>query len=212
MLNPLIVGRWDGSNVWLQWTPPLSGLTALRMRYRRPGETEWMDWIDTNIPWPMRGGKSFLRLPIHKQNWQAEAQMAEWKPGAMEWEPALAARFTKCTAKFEFLSERRWSFEAGTIFNAVVDGAGTGWRLLEAAEFIPGRPSPIVEMQATQSTGVHQLDYAGHLRAQPELGLWITNTEASREDCELLGGSTVTIEPAPLDGPVAFVTGGVNRA
>lgn len=211
MLHPLLVTRWDGAHVWLQWTPPPSGKTALRLRYRRPGAPDWTPWIDTNIPWPITA--TYLRLPIHKQNWAVEAEMAEWHAdGAMTWEPAAPAKFLHCMAPFEFRSEKRWSFPAESIFLGVVDGDGTGWKLLAPVEIIPGQPWPVADMEAVQATGIHQLDWPGHLTAQPELGLFIRNTEPSRNDCEILPPGTVAvIEPANPDGPMVFVAGAVNR-
>ena len=75
LLNPLMVGEWDGCNLWVQWTPAPDATQAtryiVRVRMRTPG-TEWRPWLVLGNP----TAKCFRRVQTQRQGWEIQCDVA----------------------------------------------------------------------------------------------------------------------------------------
>lgn len=211
MLQPYIVGKWDANHVWVQWTPGEANACALRLRYLRKLAPDWTPWVETMTPWPLRG-TCYVKIPTRAQGTQVQAQLAEWQEGGeLMWETARAAEFARCEAEFEFLSDlQKVTFAAGDLFTAMVDADVATFRLREALEVYPGTPAR-VRMEATQESGVFQLDYPGHFAMRPRRGVVLANTTPTVNDLKALEGETVTVAGKMPGGPMSIALGKVNQ-
>jgi hypothetical protein len=210
MLNPLLCGKWDGCSVWLQWEQPVGDPIAyeLQIRLRLPNAPWLENWM-TVIP--LQGEKShWAVVPTWKEGWECQARVrikrAESENAPAEcWETASEVTFRRCSALFEFKTEKYdQHFLKNAVFNSQVDAAPCSYMLTEEIEVKPGAPVS-TRMESIGSSGYHQLDYAGHFELRPTFGLVITNTEPSHDDVEPTGRDFTLIEAKPQDGPVAMV-------
>lgn len=201
MLTPFVVARWNGINVWVQWTPGGEGY-ALQMRFQKPGQP-WTEWRDMLRPWPLT--RSYFSLPIHNQGSLVEARVAPATEGwvSPEWEPAQAAVFARCRASFRIETERKVTFPTGRVFAAQVDEFVASYKLGAMLDLEPGDAAEF-EMEAAQITGGCQLDRPEHFDLNPMPGVRLWNLTASENDLTPLGGTAVKIEPAALGGPVVI--------
>lgn len=206
VLEPLIVGKWDGVHVWLQWShvAPDAGY-ELEVAYLPPA-AEWLPWIRVAGPDPFL--ECWLKIPTHKQGWRARARVRS--AGSEDWEPARSAEFTRSVCRFEFESDRKVTFQAGDLFHFQVDGESCAYRLVTDLAIEAGEQK-IEAMEAVQSSGFNQLDYPGHFSVMPEPGLKVSNVEASHGDLSWIGGADVEIATTAPDGPVTMALGTVNR-
>lgn len=205
MLNPYLVGRWNGISLWLQWTPQEPNRYDLRLRFFKPGAADWTPWTEMLRPWPIE--RSYHALPIHHQGWRIQAEVALHPEGDGEliWERALAATFARSVAGFRMETERKVTFPKGRVFAAQVDEFVASYELgaemmLEAGE------TRDFTMNAAQLTGGCQLDRPEHFDTRPMPGIRLWNLAPSENDLMPLGGDEVVMEPASPGGPgvIAF--------
>lgn len=215
-LNPLIVGRWDGNHVWIQWTPTPEKSYALRMRYKRPGNPEWTHWIETMGPFPIT--EYYVRVPTHAAGTWAQAEVGVFKAAGEEiaWERAQARYFGFSEAEFEFTSAKKVTFQERDFFCCMVDSDVAAYHLLAPLD-VPGGDVPVIaRMRSLQKTGNNQLDYADHFSFSPRPGVQVRNISPSDSDLEMGDlvmtlGDGVTIEHAPSEGESVLLLGKVNQ-
>jgi hypothetical protein len=205
MLNPRIVGAWDGTHIWLQWDalggPSQTGGVSYeaRLRFSESG-VDWGEWQSSIKPpraWFSYNAQN--RTPgIYVQ--------ADVNDGlGAQWERALGAKFIRSVCRFAISSERRrLHFIEGTAFHSVVDGAACSYKLTEEIEVEPGQTLEL-DMVALASGPWAQIDNAGDFLLRPGLGVRVTNLEPSRNDLELTGVDFSQITAAKRDGPIALV-------
>lgn len=203
MLTPLLCGRFDGTHLWVQWSPvPMASGYMLEVRWRRPG-AEWG-------PWRRTGGNKMARTWLVVPMWKlgAEVQARVSLADAEEWELAREVDFRKARARFEISSERRvMMIAAGTTLAAQVDGHACGYVVPRDVEAGPGAPVE-VECEASMSTGFCQLDRPEHFDIRPMLGVRIRNLEPSRNDVAETGRDFTELLPREPDGPILLVRTG----
>lgn len=207
MLNPRIVGAWDGTHVWLQWDAepdrPASSLYEIRLAINNGGPN-WGEWMEPRVT-SQRAWKA-VNLQQFKPGIYVVAEVA----GPDGWERARGAKFVRSVCKFSISATRRpvhWPYDernGGAIFHAVVDGAGCSYMAKEEIEVQVGETIE-VELEALSSGPWAQIDNAGDFLLRPALGVTVTNVEPSRNDLELIGVDFAQLTAAKRDGPIALV-------
>jgi hypothetical protein len=205
MLNPVIVGKWESSTIWLQWDAQESGV-KVRLRMR-PGERgalmevdqsqrmEWGGWrnIVTN---PRKPG--WLKVPVHRSDWDIQAQLSV---DGQSWETAKEAVFGKSRCKFLIESEEIRVISEGSIIAAVVDGAVCSYKIASEIKVQPGAPVE-VDLESEASTPWAQIDNTGDFSAKI-LGCTIRNLSISSGGLgELTGRDFTTTSFLTQETPV----------
>jgi len=203
--SPLICGKWDGVNLWVQWDALAEGAevgwfleVALSLHLTDP------------ITWEAKGGTAPLRqtwmvLPTFREGWWARARVRVAREGA-EWVSAQEVTFARSRCLFEIASERRTvHYVPGTQFAAVVDGASCVYELGEEIEVRPGEAYE-GEMQVAVGSGYCQLDHENHFLMRPSLGLTIRNLAPSVDDVEPTGQSWTQLTRMEERPPLVIVT------
>lgn len=200
-LDPLIVGRWNGTALWIQFNAgeaPEGFCVEINVRPTVDGEGRWVT-LDKG-----RSRKNWLVVPIWKEGQWVEARVGingcDGEP-----EPAREAVFRRPSCVFGFAAgPKPLRYAAGTMFHAQVDSAACGYRLAEDFEIGPGEEGRAT-MVSILSTGFAQLDYEGHFDLRPGHGVRIWNIGPSENDLEITGRTGTVLARLPLDGPMAMV-------
>ena len=210
-MNPYIIGAWDGSHLWLQWTPvPKAKGYLVRVRYRRPsckvGSKRWGAWI--------RLGAGLITEPsmkvtAHKDGWEAQAQVACF--GSKKWENATPAEFSRSRCEFEFASRgRKVTFQAGETIHCIVKGESCAYRFREGFELPEGGKCTAV-LEAVRSAPGNRLERAGDFRIAPAFDLEIRNVGPSENDVAVIQESVAKIHPLTPDGEMTAAFGSLPR-
>lgn len=211
-LTPLMVPKWDGNHLWLQWGDLCPAGYAVQIQLMRPPANQWSEWRDIQRPWPIH--RSWMKIPLLRQGWQVRVQVGRFVDHKTPplWERAIVASFARPSASFHFENEiRKVTFSAGQIFTALVDGLPASFALGEDLTLEPGAQAEVT-MEAMQLSPFNHLDAPGDFRCRPEQGLTIINSTATGNNIDLLGGQegTMAVLPNP-GGPVVITLGKVNR-
>jgi hypothetical protein len=221
MLNPFIVGAWDGTHIWLQWNPPsieaTEGKPLLRdgggkrqvyeVRFRfAPGSGEFGEWLPSRMVeryWLVYNAQNL------KPGCYAQAEISDGIETG--WQRALGAKFVRSVCRLSISSERRtlhYPFDKkgglGVIFHAVVDGAACAYCAQEEIE-VPAGKTREYDCVALASGPWAQIDNAGDFLLRPGLGVTVTNIEPSRNDLEPTGLDFTQLVAAKRDGPISVV-------
>lgn len=202
-INANLCGLWDGVHIWLQWADvsPETGY-HIRMRLRQAGHP-WQEWILVTNQGPFR--RDWKVIPAWKNGHEVQAEVSV---DGVEWSRAQEVTFLRSTCLFSFSSERRFQhYQAGGIFACIVDGAPCQYELMEEIEIERGG-EVTAAMQAASTSGYCQLDYPGHFRINPSLGLVIQNVEPSVDDLRPTGRDFSVIESLVRNEPVRVTFGG----
>lgn len=204
-MNVHMCGLWDATNLWLQWddVAPEAGY-QLQVRFRRPpaenGGGEWQPWspIERNRPYR----KPWIVIPTWKNGSQCQAQVG---PAGGALVSAREVTFLRSRCQFSIETTRRTvRYPAGAEFHSIVDGAACHYALGEEVDLVPGQRVD-VEMTAAITSGYCQLDYPGHFRTTPTLGLVIENTAASVDDLQETGRDFTVLAALPRQEPLKLV-------
>jgi hypothetical protein len=212
MLEPLICGEWDGCGVWLQWNPADQEAKTdyeINLRYRKHPRLPWTDWI-TIVP--RQGTKShWAVIPTWKEGWQAQARVRVQGAPDDGWEIAQEVTFSKCSALFEFKTDKHdQHFQAGTPFHCQVDAAACAYILKEEIEVKAGQVIR-TRMEALGHSGYFQLDHPRHFELKPSFGLTIWNVEPSENDVAPTGRDVTDIKAKPIPDPMMMTVGKPDR-
>ena len=196
-LSPLLITKWDGCHLWLQWADVAPG-TRYRARYRlrEPGASKFGRWIELGL----RKGQTWIKFPTHKRGWEADAQVAVKEH---DWRTAQIGVFRRSRCSFRIQSGRKVTFNAGEMVHAMVEGEPASYKFLADVE-VPAGESKVVELEAVRATGFNQIDKPGDFRTRPKFDLLIENTEPSRNDVEPVSTPGV-IDAAEPDGPMTVI-------
>lgn len=206
MLNPLIIGAWDGTHVWLQWTPIESdGRPAYEVRFRyAPQDGQFGDWLPSRMVeryWLVHNVQNL------KPGFYVQAEISDGIESG--WQRALGAKFLRSRCRFVVTSGRRtvhYPFDkrsGGAIFHAVVDGAACAYCAQEEIE-VPAGEVREYEFIALASGPWAQIDNAGDFLLRPGLGITVTNTGPSTNDLEPLGVDFAQLSVVKRDGPISI--------
>lgn len=211
-LSPLICGLWDGCGVWLQWTPIEPERKTdydVQLRLRKDLDSPWGDWMSIV---PRQGRKShWAVIPTWREGWICEARVRVSQDQYGLWESASEVTFNKCTALFEFASDKYdQHFHAGDKFHCQVDAAACAYELKEEIE-VKADEKVQARMEALGSSGYFQLDYPGHFEIKPSLGLRIYNVEPSQEDVTPTGRDFTEIKSKKSADMITMAVGTPNR-
>lgn len=170
-LHPRFVSVWDGCHVWVQWDPTAAPYKVLIA---------------------FDEGKEMVALEGHPHAW---ASIPTWKDGSEivvhvvdangVREQATPAKFSTPKAPFRISNSSpiEFSAPAGSIFNAIVDGAAAAFQCREEV-VVPSGQAVEVELVALQSVGWNQLDHPEHFRMSPAGGVEVVNLSPTEMDLE----------------------------
>jgi len=196
-LSPLLITKWDGCHLWLQWDDVAPGSQyRARYRLRGPGEAKFGRWIELGL----RTGQTWIKFPTHKRGWEADAQVSAT---GQDWKTAQIGIFRKSRCLFRIQTGRKAAFKAGEMVHSMVEGEPASYRFLSDVE-VPARKSKVVELESVRATGFNQIDTPGDFRTRPKFDLLIENTDPSRNDVEIVSERGV-IDVAAPDGPMTVV-------
>lgn len=200
-LDPLIVGKWNGHSLWMQWTPA-EAPEGYCVEIMRPSPKVGADrWVELDAG---RTKRSWLVVPM----WcEGQAVHARVKANGVDGDPetAMEAEFRKCVCIFGIQAgSQPMVMDRGTMFHAQVDAAACGYALVDPVEIEPGGFAR-VSVVSLISSGFAQLDHEGHFDLRPGNEVRIWNLEPSTNDLALTGRDYTVLNRLPMDGPISLV-------
>lgn len=202
-LEPLIVGRWNGHSLWLQWAPADEAPDGYRV------EIAMLEPVVREQKWKLidKGctKRAWMVLPIWRHGAFVQARV---RVNGVDGDPEMAreAVFKRSTCVFAFQAgaNKALVVEAGGMIHCAVDGAACSYK---TDEWIEAAPNETVHatLSALVTSGWAQLDHEGHFDLRPGGGARIWNLEPSRNDVETTGRDYTSLEVLPRDGPFTVV-------
>lgn len=208
-LSPLMVGRWDGANLWLQWESAAEARYLVRVRIRANDSATWGAWVIIVKPFT----RPWAVVQLVRARWQAQAQVAVLSEDVsrdMDWQPAAEVTFARSAAPFHFENATAAPIDlpVGATFDAMVDLAACSYRLREPLT-VPAQGDATAEMESLQTTAWMQVDAAGDFCSRQLRGLTVTNAGPSTGGLSAPTGLDFTLlEPEPPGGPHCIVKSG----
>jgi len=204
-MHPYIIGAWDGSHLWIQWSPIFMAKGYLvRVRYRQPGK-RWGAWIKLGVI-----AEASVKVASHNKNgWEAQAQVS-WV-GTKKWETAKPAEFAAATCEFEFVSRgRKVTFQAGETIHCIVKGEPCAYRFIEGFELPEGGTRAAI-LRAVRSAPGNRLGRASDFRIAPAFDLEIRNVQPSENDVAVIFERAARIHAVTPDGEMTAAFGPLPR-
>lgn len=138
--DAIFCGLWDGAALWVEWTG-----VASRIEVRHHAKVERFD-----VP----AGREWMCIALH--SCMDGRGVRIWVDDT----PALEARLGRATCEFSITSERDVEIAPGSLFSAVVDGAGCSYKLLERL-FLSAGQERVIAMEALHFSPWCHIDRPG---------------------------------------------------